>query len=168
MAENLSPSRMIEHEKTEHALFLNVWQAHHMFVNNEAVMKAHQLCFFSAAGHMARISFLDTAGWGQTLSLFHNMLTESFWAWDVSQTRHRTDIRGSWFEGNMWQDAAILYHLFPTVSAAVLLDSVSAPTELTGFECLSVIKFYTFHVSHVIITYFKWIEWIQLWFTNLS
>lgn len=121
----------------------------------------HQLWFFSAAGHMAHISFLDTAGWGQTLSLFHNMLTESFWAWDVSQTRHHTDTRGSWFEGNMWQDVAILYYWFPTVSAAVLLDSphVSAPTELAEFECLSVIKFYTFRVSHVIITYFKLIEY---------
>ncbi len=117
----LSRCRMMEHEKTEHALFLNVWQEHHMFVNYEAAMKAHQLCFFSAAGHMAHISFLDTAGWGQTLSLFCIMLTESFWAWlDVSQTRHLTDIRGSWFEGNMWQDVAILCRLFPAASAAAL------------------------------------------------
>lgn len=55
---------------------------------------------FSAAGHMAHISFLGTAGWGQTLSLFCNMLTESFWAWlDVNQTRHLTDIWGSWCWG---------------------------------------------------------------------
>lgn len=46
MAEYLSPSRMIEHEKTEHALFLNVWQAHHMFVNYEAVNESTSALLF--------------------------------------------------------------------------------------------------------------------------
>lgn len=61
--------------------------------------------FPPAAGHMAHISFLDTAGWGQTLSLFHNMLTESFWAWlDVSQNGRLSDIWGSLFERSVWQE----------------------------------------------------------------
>lgn len=58
----LSLSRMMEHEKTEHALFLNVWQERHMFGNYEAVMKAHQLCFF-----LPLVIWLTSAFWTQLL-----------------------------------------------------------------------------------------------------
>lgn len=115
MAENLSLSRMIEHEKTEHALFLNVWQAHHMFVNYEVVMKAHQLCFF-----LLLVIWLTSAFWTQLAEVKPSPCSTTCWQkvsepemWakrDILLTNEGRSLRG--ICGKMWQYCITCFQQF--------------------------------------------------------
>jgi len=121
MAENLSLSRMIEHEKTEHSPFLNVWQAHHMFVNYEAFMKAHQFCFFFCCW-----------SYGSHQLSGHSWLRSNSLLGPQHADRKFLSLRCEPNETS-WHTRVVVWgeyvarcgstHLFPAVSAAVLMDS---------------------------------------------